>query len=213
MRTGAATELYISSLRAWWTQILHEPHRVMLMSLVFVVLSLPVVTVGIAAAVCLSMARLDAEGKAIRPTEFFSVHLRPVLLKAFLMGAIDLLFSLPTALCIAALFDSRSGNGIRMLYAVYLVLDALILASLIYRYPILIYNHGFTLREVFKRGTLILVANLIPCVLFVLMIMTILICSALTGVGLVLILPGCISFLLIHIYRQTLKAAQVSKST
>lgn len=197
-------ELYITSLREWFRHIIREPHKVMFISIIFVVLSLPVVTTGFAAAVCLNLARFDADGRGVKLKDVIMIHVKPVILKALIMGLFDIVLLLLTALCIIMLFNRHLGESLKIIYAPFLIIDMIAMMSAIYRYPILVYNESFKFMEVFVKGILITIRNLFKCILFTLVMITIFICSVLTGVGVLLLFAGAVAFLMIYIYKQTL---------
>lgn len=170
----------------------------------FIILSLPLVTVGFAAVVCLNMARFNTEERKMKLKEVIGIYVKPVFLKSFIMGLIDIIFLLLTVLCIVVLFDKRSSESMKIVDVLFLIMNMLFMLSIIYRYPILVYNESFSLKEILARGILITVSNLFKCILFALVIMTILIFSVLTGVGILFIFPGAVAFLMINIYKQTL---------
>ena len=197
-------DLYILTLQKWLKQLLPNPHKVLHISLVFLLLSLPVVTVGYAACVCLLMARFSVDESEVGFREIVGIYAKPIFLKAVAMGLLDICLAVLTVLCAGLLIKSDTSTIARFFYCLYLIMELFLLLSSIYRYPILVCNPKLRLSDVFKRGALITFKYLFRCILFALVMLTAFILCALTGVGIILVFPGLVAFFVIIIYRQTL---------
>lgn len=194
---------YIRTVSEWVRNMLREPHEWLAVSFVFVILSIPVLTAGAALLVGLEISKKYVEGYGVSYRKDIPVFFKKYFWKGLLLLSSDLISLLLMVLSFMMLLDHRYGMGMKYFYAVFLIVDILYFVSGIYRYPVLIYNE-LKIGDAIAKGVLLTLNNightfLILCVAFCLLIV-----SVLTGIGIILILPGGMFLLMIYAYKNIL---------
>lgn len=197
-------ELYISTIRKWAKHIFKQPQEVMFLSILFIVFSLPLITIGVSAALCIYIAKLNSEGRVYKLKDIILNKLKTMFFKSLVMGFIDICLLALSILCVTTLIRNDISMIYKPIYAMYLSIDLICIISAMYRYPILVCNENIGVIDIFLTGLLLTIKNLLICILFTLVLITVIIVSVLTGVGIFLILPGAVSLLFIYIYKQSL---------
>ncbi|MDR2657061.1 MAG: hypothetical protein LBB86_04460 [Oscillospiraceae bacterium] len=187
---GANPERYESAVRRWFRFIRKEPNALITGSLLFWLISLPVVTIGPARLALVHYMDKRDRGEAIRFQDALRFAFRTCGGKAWLMGASDALALLMAGGCALAVQAEEVAMALRAFYAILFILDMTYAASGLYRYSALSEEPRSPLTMLAARGFLMTLSNpgwtaLFWCV----QLMALIICAA-TGVGLILLFPA-----------------------
>ena len=178
---------YMYALRRFGRQIWREPHTVMGASLLMLLLSLPVVTAGLA--LCAGVQYMHDKERGIGVTWRGAVQsVRPCMGKAGRDFALTLLST------------------------VFLYLALFYLSTALYRYPILVLNPSLPLTQVALCATGIALKNLGYVFLYWCVLLLALMICAVTGVGLVLLLPGASALLMATAWSESLKRDEYKRT-
>lgn len=197
---------YMHALRRFVKQIWREPNTVMMASLVMVGLSLPVVSIGLAW--CFGVSYMHDKEKGIGTSVRAALRsVKPYWGKALIMGIVDVCFVVACVSAIAWLVAGRD-FVLTLLSTVFLYLALFYLATGIFRYPILTLNPGLSLGEVVVCAMSVTLKNFGYVLLYWCVALMALMICAVTGVGLVLLLPGCVALLMTTSWSESLKRAE-----
>ena len=201
---------YMYALRRFGKQLWREPNTVMAASLMMTVLSLPVLTVGLA--LCAGALYMHDKERGIGTSVRQALRaVRPCAGKALLMGVVDLCC---VVACISAVAWLIAGRDfvLTLLSTVFLYLALFYLSTAIFRYAILALPPGLSLYQVVMCATGITLKNLGYVFLYwCVLLMALMICAA-TGVGLVLLLPGVTALLMTTAWSESLKKDEYKRS-
>lgn len=201
---------YMYALRRFGKQLWREPNTVMMASLMMLVLSLPVVTVGLA--LCAGVLYMHDKEKGIGTSVRQAVRaVRPCAVKALVMGIVDLCCIVACISAVAWLIAGRD-FGLTLLSTVFLYLALFYLSTAIFRYAILALNPGLSLSQVVLCAMGVTLKNLGYVFLYWCVLLLALMICAVTGVGLVLLLPGVTALLMVTAWSESLKKDEYKRS-
>lgn len=195
---------YISMIKCWLATMFPIPQKVIIISLIFFILALPVVTIGYAGLVCTIMARFTTDGREVSLRRILKLEASKSSRKAILMGLMDLFAMALCFLSIGILFGPETTPIMRFLYSFFLLLDIIFLASSVFRFPMMAANPSLNLREILLRSMVAMFRHLPAQFLYMMVLLSLLILCVLTGIGILLVFPGATVFLTVIIYRKTL---------
>lgn len=201
---------YMYALRRFGRQIWREPHTVMGASLLMLLLSLPVVTAGLA--LCAGVQYMHDKERGIGVTWRGAVQsVRPCMGKAIAMGIVDLCCLVACVSAVAWLVAGRD-FALTLLSTVFLYLALFYLSTALYRYPILVLNPSLPLTQVALCATGIALKSLGYVFLYWCVLLLALMICAVTGVGLVLLLPGASALLMATAWSESLKRDEYKRT-
>ena len=188
---------YMYALKRFGKQLWKEPNTVMCASILMTLLGLPVLTIGIA--LCAGVAYMYAKEKGIETSFRMALReIRPCAGKALGMGIVDLACIVAAVSCIARLLD-KSQLALGLGSAVLLYLLLFYLSTAMFRYPVL------SLGQVVLCAMSMTLKNMGWMFLYwCVVLLALLICGA-TGVGMVLLLPGCTALMMTTAWSESLK--------
>lgn len=172
--------------------ILKEPNVIIGSSILFVLLGIPIITLGIALSVALYYCSRNEAGYTCTMKQAI-VECRGRYFQFLLMGIIDL-FVLGLAFGSLMMLISADSTGLKFIYAIALNLDLLFLFSGFFRYPILVRDKT-NIQKVLGLGISLSIAHLGWLFLYQCVALMLFILSALTGLGLIFLLPGALAML------------------
>jgi hypothetical protein len=201
---------YMYAVKRFGKQIWSEPHTVMIASLLVLLLSLPVVTCGIA--LCAGVQYMYCKEKGIGVNVRGAIRqIGPCAVKALLMGLMDLACLIACVSAVAWLI--ADGNFVlKLMSAVFLYFALFYLSTAIYRYPILTLNPQLSLIQVFLCAMGVVLKNLLYVFLYWCVLLMALMICAVTGVGLILLLPGCAALLMVTAWSESLKRDEYKRT-
>ena len=201
---------YMYAIKRFGRQLYREPHTVMGASLLMTLLSLPVLTLGLA--LTAGVKYMHDKERGIGVTWRSALRdVRPCVGKALAMGFADLCCLVAAVSSIARLVAGGSFLG-PFLSTVFLYLALLYLASGIYRYPILALNPALSLPQLVLCAFSATIKNAGYVFLYWCVLLLALMISAATGVGLVLLLPGVSALLMATAWSETLKRDEYKRT-
>ena len=201
---------YMSAIRRFGRQLWREPHTVMIASLLMTLLGLPVVTAGLA--LCAGTLYLHHK-EAGEQVSFRSALklVRPVAGRAIAMGLIDLAGAVACVSCVAWLIAGR-GFAQTLPSVVLLYLLLFYLSTALYRYPALALNQQLKLPQLMLCATGMVLGNMGYVFLYWCVVLLALMICAATGVGMVLLLPGCTALMMTTAWSESLKRDEYNKN-
>lgn len=189
-------------MRVWLRDIFTNPGAWLSMSLMFILVSLPVVTWGCSCTLLALYARKHADGRKFKCfpecRTFFSTK---AALLGFLFGLIDIFFILALYLSLHSLLSKEATVISRLASGFFLWVDALYFLSCIYRYPLLAANKTISFSEALSRSILLTISNLGNIVLIFMVTIFVAMISACAGILLFAFLPGGLAMLYCYNYR------------
>lgn len=201
---------YMSAVRRFAKQLWKEPHTVMLASLMMTLLGLPVVTIGISLCVGVLYMHHKEKGEGITLRSAIS-GVKPVMGRALVMGIVDLACAVACISCIALLIAGR-GFWETLPSVVLLYLFLFYLSTAMFRYPVLVLNQRLKLAQVVLCSLNVVMQNMGYVFLYwCLMLLTLMICIA-SGVGAILLLPGCAALIMVTAWSESLKRDEFKKT-
>lgn len=189
-------------MRRWSRDVFSDPGSWLSMSAMFLLLSLPLVTWGLAWTLLALYAKDHEEGRKFKCFPGFKAFLGTrAALYGFLFGLADLVFALAFALSLTALIAPGAGLLSRLVSCVFLWLDALYLLSGIYRYPLLAEDGGLSFPAALSKGLLLTLGNLPNVVLVFMVGLCVAALSLCSGIFIFLFFPGALALLHRHNYQ------------
>jgi len=204
-------EYYILSFQQFIKDFIHEPHKVITASLLFCILSIPIISVGIAITFCLLYIRNGIEGLEFKIINELPKALKRYGKKATLLWIIDLCALLFMIGSIFMMGNVKVDIYLRFTYLIFFFLDGLFIFSMLFQFPLLI-NNDFSVKEILVKSIILSQKNLLFTVMIYCVILTLLIISVLTSVGVILIFPGGIAVLLNYAYKSMVLKYEKSTS-
>ena len=185
---------YMYALKRFGKQLWKEPNTVMCASILMMLLGMPVLTIGIA--LFAGVPYMYAKEKGIETS--FRMG------KALGMGIVDLACIVAAVSCVARLLD-KNQLALGLGSAVLLYLLLFYLSTAMFRYPVLTLNPHLSLGQVVLCAMSMTLKNMGWMFLYwCVVLLALLICGA-TGVGLVLLLPGCTALMMTTAWSESLK--------
>lgn len=201
---------YMSAIRRFGRQLWREPHTVMHASLLMTLLGLPVVTMGFALCTGALYMHHKEAGEQIGFRSALKM-VRPVAGRAIAMGLADLAGAVACISCIAWLIAGKGfAQTLPSVILLYLLLFCL--STALYRYPALALNQQLTLPQLMLCATGMVLKNMGYVFLYWCVMLLALMACAATGVGLVLLLPGCVALMMAAAWSETLKREEYTKN-
>ncbi len=194
---------YIPCMKKWVHIIIHEPVSWMMMSLWFLLCSLPLVTVGVGWTFILLVAKTETEENKWKATRIWSSFLHSSSFwKSFCMGIIDILLLLSIGLSFKNLIATDTFLLYRFMNALFIWFDTLLFLSSIYRYPLLAEQPSIQFIRLYSDSILLCLTNVKLTLLISMAIITIILLSTLIGITLFLFLPGGLALLVTITFNQ-----------
>lgn len=182
----------------------------MIASLLMTLLGLPVVTAGLAlCAGALYMHHKEA-GEQVSFRSALKM-VRPVAGRAIAMGLIDVAGVVACISCVAWLIAGK-GFAQTLPSVVLLYLLLFYLSTALYRYPALALNQQLGLPPLVLCATGMVLKNMGYVFLYWCVVLLALMICAATGVGLVLLLPGCTALMMTTAWSESLKREDYNKN-
>jgi hypothetical protein len=203
-------DIYKAALKNWLHHMYKEPHHVIFTSIVFIILSLPVITIGFSTSVCISICRNYADSREVKLKKLLKEDIKSIAGKSMLMGIVDLVLLVLAMASAAIILHPQMWIGIKIMNSLYLGLDVLVLISYLYRYSILVCNQDLNIVNVYLHGALCTLNNMFSSIMLILLACTTFIACFVTGLGIFFIFPGAVMMLAIYSYRQVLAKAALS---
>jgi uncharacterized membrane protein YesL len=194
-------------MRSWLRRVIYHPGSLMKMSGIFLLCSLPLLSIGWAWGIVLTLARRSAEERKLQCFATIRGALSKQGLKFFLLGLFDLCFALLLLASVFFLLFGEAGLLQKAGSAFFIWIDLMILCSGMYRYTLAVYNEDLPLREILVRGLLMTFSRPGQTVLFILVFLSVLLITGLTGLALFLFAPGIIAFLYVEVYQARVREA------
>jgi hypothetical protein len=193
--------MYIPALRFWLKRIFYYPGSWMKISGIFLLCSLPLITVGWAWGIAVSLGRREIEERRLRCFKTLRESFNRRGLVFLVMGALDLIFFLLLLLSVITLIRGRISLAAKLPRAFFFWLNTVILCSGMYRYPLAVFNEELSFAELYIKGFLLVFSKPGYTFLFSMVYLSVFIISAFTGAGLFLFLPGSLAILSAVIYK------------
>jgi hypothetical protein len=193
--------MYVPAVRFWLKRLLYHPGSWMKISGMFLLCSLPLVTVGWAWGVAIKLGGRETEERRLRCFQTFRESFNRRGLALLVMGALDLIIALLLFLSVVTMIGGRSSLAAKLFSAFFFWLNILTLCSGMYRYPLAVFNEALSFTELYARGFLLVFSKPGYTFLFAMVFLSVVLISALTGVGLFVFLPGASAILSVVIYK------------
>ncbi len=180
-------QYYREGVRRFLHMLVHEPHAILGASLLCLLWSLPVVTVGVGVAAALHYCACQEQGRActLRQAMRETRHLRG---RALAMGLLDVGLLLGAAASLG-MVCSAVPYGARFYSGVLLCLDVSFLLTALFRYPALV-RGNLSLGRAIHTAFAVALANPFATFLHWCVVLLLIMACAATGIGLLLVLPG-----------------------
>jgi hypothetical protein len=193
--------VYVSAIRFWLKKLLYRPGSWMKISGVFLLCSLPIVTVGWAWGVAVKLGGREAESRKLRCFQTLreSINKRGLIFLA--MGALDIIVFLLLFLSVVTLIWGRVSIAMKLLNAFFFWLNAVIICSGMYRYPLAVFNEELAFAELYVKGFFLVFSKPGRAFLFSMTFISVLLVSVFTGIGLFVFLPGASALLSTAVYK------------
>lgn len=202
--------LYSETLKYWFKSIFWQPHTIVFISIIFLLLSIPVITGGIAISTSLFMGKYCIELRK-KPLKLILIEdLKGLYLKSTYMWLLDVVLILMTIGCIKVL-NANVEMLQKFLYIFYLILDIVLIISGIYRWTILIYNKELELYKVYLIAFTLLSKYKGSIIALVFALITFFALCLLTGIGAIFVFPGAYIVCQCSLYKKTLIAEGIIK--
>jgi hypothetical protein len=173
----------------------------MIISGVFLLCALPIVSVGWAWGIAITLGRREAEELKLQCFRVIRGAFCKRGLVFLLMGILDLCAAFLLAAAIITLIRADIPFIVRAANALFFWIDFVMLCSGMYRYPLAVFGEGLPLSRVYAKSLLLVFSRPGQTFLFVMVFITIFIVSILAGITLFFFLPGAAAMLSVYIYR------------
>jgi hypothetical protein len=193
--------MYVQALRFWLKRIFYNPGSWMKISGIFLLCSLPLITVGWAWGIAVRLGRRETEERRLRCFKTLRESFNRQGLVFLVMGALDLIIFLLLILSLITLIWGRVSLAAKLLSALFFWLNTVILCSGMYRYPLAAFNEEMSFAELYIKAFLLIFSKPGYTFLFSMVYLSVFIISAFTGVGLFLFLPGSLAMLSVAMYK------------
>lgn len=201
---------YMSAIRRFAKQLWKEPHTVMFASLMMTLLGLPVITIGISLCVGVLYTHHKEKGEGITFRSAIA-GVKPVMGRALVMGIVDLACVVACISCVAWLIAGQ-GFWKTLPSVVLLYLFLFYLSTALFRYPVLVLNQRLKLSQIILCSLSVVMGNMGYVFLYWCLMLLVLILCVATGVGVVLLLPGCAALVMVTAWSESLKRDEFNKS-
>jgi hypothetical protein len=188
-------------MRFWLKKILYRPGSWMKISGMFLLCSLPIVTVGWAWAVAVRLGGREAEEGELRCFQTLRESFNKKSLVFLAMGALDIVIFLLLLLSVIMLIWGRTSPAVKLLNVFFFWLNTITICSGMYRYPLAVFNGAFSFTELYIKGFFLVFSKPGYTLLFFMAFLSIFLVSVLTGIGLFIFLPGASAMLSVIVYR------------
>jgi hypothetical protein len=168
---------------------------------VFLLCSLPIVTVGWAWGVAVKLGGREAEARKLHCFQTMRESCNKRGLTFLVMGALDIIVFLLLLLSVVTLIWGRVSMAAKLISAFFFWLNAVIICSGMYRYPLAVFNEELPFAELYVKGFFLVFSKPGRSFLFSMTFLSVLLISAFTGFGLLLFLPGASALLSAAVYK------------
>jgi hypothetical protein len=193
--------MYIPALRFWLKRIFYYPGSWMKISGIFLLCSLPVITVGWAWGVAVRLGRREIEERRLRCFKTLRESFNRRGLVFLAMGVLDLVVFLLLILSVITLIWGRVSLAAKVTSAFFFWLNTVVLCSGMYRYPLAVFNEEMPFAALYIKGFLLAVSKPGYTFLFSMVYLLVIIIAVFTGAGLFLFLPGSLAILSAVMYK------------
>lgn len=201
---------YVENMKKWMRIVFRDPLSWLKISGCFLLLALPVVTVGAAWGFALSLAAETIQGNTIR---FLPASRRfvqsPAFPKALVAGLMDCVLVVAIGFSARIIFTGEQSYPVRFLYASCFWFDLLLFISGLYRYPLLLRAQKIPYLELVGKSIAFTMKNLKQTFLLCMVLITVCVLSVLIGITLFVFLPGAAALLVMLFVSDNLKSLGV----
>lgn len=200
----AKARTYPLVVKQIFPEIFKNPTGWLSISAFFLLLSLPLVTWGIAYTFALVLADRQMSGRKRDGWKQCRLFLRTSgkVLPAFLMGLIDTCLLAAIIFAVKQVIAEDSSVLARFLGCLFFWIDLVFLCSGTYRYPLLAYGKERKTTDIFARGVLMTISDAGNVFLILMVALLFLLVGGLTGIFLFAFTPGAISLLVCINFRE-----------
>jgi hypothetical protein len=188
-------------MRSWLGKIVRHPDRWMKISGVFLLCALPLVTAGWAWGIAVKLGRRDLEERRLRCFQTIREGFCKRGLLFLFMGLLDLAAALLLAAALITLTAGDVSLAAKAASALFFWIDLALLCSMMYRYPLAVYNEDLAASQVYGKSFLLIFSRPGQTLLFALVYLSLFIVSVVAGLTLFLLFPGAAALLSVCIYR------------
>ncbi|MDR1900919.1 MAG: hypothetical protein LBQ88_01365, partial [Treponema sp.] len=136
--------MYVPVMRYWLRRIFYHPGSWMKISGIFILCALPVFTVGWAWGIAIELGRRDTEERRLQCFRTVREGFCKRGLLFFIMGILDLCIAFLLAASVVTLIGASVPLIAKAASALFFWLDSILLCSGMYRYPLAVYEEGFS---------------------------------------------------------------------
>ncbi|MDR0640855.1 MAG: hypothetical protein LBG07_00175 [Treponema sp.] len=167
----------------------------------FLLCSLPIVTVGWAWAVAVKLGGRELEERELRCFQTLRESFNKRGLTVLAMGALDIIIILLLFLSVITLVWGRTPLAVKLLNAFFFWLNTITICSGMYRYPLAVFNEDLSFAGLYVKGFFLVFSKPGYTFLFSMAFLSVFLVSVFTGLGLFVFLPGASAMLSVTIYR------------
>jgi hypothetical protein len=193
--------MYVPAMRFWLKKLLYRPGSWMKISGMFLLCSLPLVTVGWAWGIAVRLGGREVEERKLNCFQTLRESFNKRGLAFLAMGALDIGIFLLLFLSVIMLIWSRVSLAAKLLNAFFFWLNSITLCSGMYRYPLAVFNENLSFAELYIKGFFLVFSKPGYTFLFSMAFFSVFLVSAFTGIGLFVFLPGASAMLSVVIYK------------
>jgi hypothetical protein len=192
--------MYKTVMRSWTHTIFSHPGSLIKVSLIFLLCSFPIITVGWAFGIAIQIAHGESEGYKLKCLQTIGKNFSRGGLVLFFMGLMDMVFVVMAFLSFISLLQAGNLLTAKILYSVFIWIDIVILISGIYRYPLAAFNPDFDLKKIISTGILLALFRPGQTLLVTMVIVFVLMVTSISGLFLPLLAPGAVALLCTHAF-------------
>ena len=197
-------ESFAGIMRMWGARICKQPNQWLWLCLVYLVLSLPIITCGIAACVVVFIANKYCKEESVHFYKDTIFIVKKVWKKALVMGLTDIGAFIGLVFAVVNLLAGESNVAFQASLLGLLTLDFLYILTGMYRYPVLTLNSERSVGNVVVTGIVLSLNNFSLFLSIGSVAALTMMIGAATGFGLVFICPGVIALLTAYSYQFTI---------
>jgi hypothetical protein len=182
-------------------KLLYHPGSWMKISGMFLLCSLPTVTVGWAWAVAVRLGKQEVEEHKLRCFQILRESFNRRGLIFLVMGTLDIIIFLLLLLSVITLVWGRISLAVKLLNAFFFWLNTITICSGMYRYPLAVFNEALSFTELYIKGFFLVFSKPGYTFLFSMAFLSVFLVSVFTGIGLFIFLPGASAMLSVIVYK------------
>ncbi len=203
--------MYVSTVEKLLKDVLYNPGVWISISLMFLLCSLPIITIGVAWGLAAYYARAHITGDKIRCFPMLKCYCKSFFFPSFMMGVLDLLFFLAALFSLTVILDYKTPGFEKLFYTLFFGGNCIYLLSGIYRYPLMV-NNRLPFPDILVKGILFTVGWPGNTVLIFMLFLFILLMSFLTGLGIFVFFPAASALLFSYHYKSVISQKMIRKN-